>query len=51
MQLAELDKLKINVATVAVYNKKLIAIVLRVFLIILARLLYLWSPSILLKVS
>ena len=51
MQLAELNKLKINVATVAVYNKKLIAIVLRVFLVILTRLPCLWSPSMLLKVS
>ena len=41
IQLAELDKLKINIATMAVYNKKSIAIVLRVFLIILTRLLYL----------
>ena len=50
MQPAELNKLKIDLATVAVYNKKSIAIVLRVFFIFLISLPSLSLLSILLKI-
>ena len=50
MRLVELYKVNIYIATMAVYNKKLIAIVLRVFFIFLISLLSLSSSSILLKV-
>ena len=50
MRLAELYKVNIYVATMAIYNKKLIAIVFKVFFIFLISLPSLSSSSILLKV-
>jgi len=50
MRLAELYKVNIYIATIAVHNKKSIAIVLRVFFIFLISLLSLSSLSMLLKV-
>jgi len=50
MRLAELYKVNIYVATIAVYNKKLIAIVLGVFFVFLISLPSLNSSSILLKI-
>ena len=50
MHLVELYKVNIYVVTIAVYNKKLIAIVLRAFFIFLISLLSLSSLSMLLKV-
>jgi len=50
MRPAELYKVNIYVATIAVYNEKSIAIVLRVFFVFLISLLSLSSLSILLKV-
>jgi len=50
MCLAELYKINIYVATMAVYNKKLIAMVLKVFFVFLISLLSLSSLSMLLKV-
>jgi len=50
MRLAELYKVNIHVATIAIYNKKSIAIVLRVFFIFLISLLSLSLSSMLLKV-
>jgi len=49
MRLAELYKVNIHVATMAVHNKKLIAMVLKVFFIFLISLLSLSSLSMLLK--
>jgi len=50
MRPVELYKVNIHVATMAVHNKKSIAIVLRVFFIFLISLLSLSSSSMLLKV-
>jgi hypothetical protein len=50
MRLAELYKVNIYVATIAVYNKKSIAMVLRVFFVFLISLLSLSLSSMLLKI-